>query len=281
MQTYYKNSVIRIGPAGIPLSCKERTNVDGIVYTRCLGLSAMEIRFARGFISEEEAKEIKKVAKKCDIEIYVHAPYYINLAGDKRNVKMSKEKILKSMHLAHLMGARVMTTHLGFYGNLSKKETMKRIVKNLRDIRDRVKKRGIEIPIGIETMGKKEVFGSLEEIIEVCRRINGVIPVLDIGHIHARGNGCLKEKEDFQRIFDMLEDLNLNHYLIHLTGVKYDKDGELYHVPIKKGDLPVIKLMECILENDFDVTIISESPVVEHDAVYAQILLDRAMEMMK
>jgi len=281
MQTYYKNSVIRIGPAGIPLSCKERTNVDGIVYTRCLGLSAMEIRFARGFISEEEAKEIKKVAKKCDIEIYVHAPYYINLAGDKRNIKMSKEKILKSMRLAHLMGARVMTTHLGFYGNLSKKETMKRIVKNLRDIRDRVKKRGIEIPIGIETMGKKEVFGSLEEIIEVCRRINGVIPVLDVGHIHARGNGCLKEKKDFQRIFDMLENLNLSHYLIHLTGVKYDKDGELYHVPIKKGDLPVIKLMECILENDFDVAIISESPVVEHDAVYAQILLDRAMEMMK
>lgn len=241
----------------------------------------MEIRFARGFISNEEAKEIKRVAKKCDIAIYVHAPYYINLAGDKRNVKMSREKIEKSLYLAHLMGARIMTTHLGFYGNLSKKETMKRIVKNLRAIRDRVKKRGIEVPIGLETMGKKEVFGSLEEIIEVCKRVRGTVPVIDIGHIHARCNGCLKEKEDFQKIFDALKDLNLNHYLIHLTGVKYDSSGELYHVPIKKGDIPVIKLMECILENDYDVTIISESPVVEHDAVYAQILLDRAMEMMK
>ncbi len=281
MPTYFKNSVIRIGPAGIPLSCKERTNIDGIIYTRCLGLSAMEIRFARGFISNEEAKEIKKVARKCDIAIYVHAPYYINLAGDKRNVKMSKEKIEKSLYLAHLMGAKIMTTHLGFYGNLSKKETMKRIVKNLRAIRDKMKKRGIEVPIGLETMGKKEVFGSLEEIIEVCKRVRGTVPVLDIGHIHARCNGCLKDKEDFQRIFDMTKELNINHYLIHLSGVKYDSNGELYHVPIKKGDLPVIKLMECILENDYDVTIISESPVVEHDAVYAQILLDRAMEMMK
>jgi len=102
-----------------------------------------------------------------------------------------------------------------------------------------------------------------------------------MGHIHARCNGCLKEKEDFQRVFDAVADLNLDHYLIHLTGVKYDKNGEIYHVPIKKSDLPVIKLMECILENDYDVTIISESPIVEHDAVYAQILLDRAMEMMK
>ncbi len=273
--------MIRIGPAGIPLSCKERTNIDGIIYTRCLGLSAMEIRFARGFISEEEAREIKKVAKKCDIAIYVHAPYYINLAGDKRNVKMSREKIEKTMKLGQLMGAKIATTHLGFYGGLSKKETMHRIVKNLRQIRDKMKKKGVEIPIGLETMGKKEVFGSLEEIVEVCKRVRGTVPVLDIGHIHARCIGCLKEKEDFQKVFDTVEELNLNHYLIHLTGVKYDSNGELYHVPIKKGDLPVIKLMECILENDYDVTIISESPVVEHDAVYTQILLDRAMEMMK
>ncbi len=273
--------MIRIGPAGIPLSCKERTNIDGIIYTRCLGLSAMEIRFARGFISDEEAKEIKKVARKSGIEIYVHSPYYINLAGDKRNVEMSREKIMKSLRLAHLMGARVMTTHLGFYGNLSKKETMRRIVKHLREIRNEAKKNGIETWIGVETMGKKEVFGSLDEIIEVCKRVRGVIPTLDMGHIHARCNGCLKEKEDFQRVFDAVADLNLDHYLIHLTGVKYDKNGEIYHVPIKKSDLPVIKLMECILENDYDVTIISESPIVEHDAVYAQILLDRAMEMMK
>ena len=273
--------MIRIGPAGIPLSCKERTNIDGIIYTRCLGLSAIEIRFARGFISEEEAKELKKVAKKAGIEMNVHAPYYINLAGDKRNVEMSREKIMKSLRLAHLMGARIMTTHLGFYGNLSKKETMRRIVKNLRQIRNEAKKNGIETWIGVETMGKREVFGSLDEIIEVCKRVRGVIPTIDIAHIHARCNGCLKEKKDFQRVFDAISDLNLEHYLIHLTGVKYDKNGEIYHVPIKKSDLPVIKLMECILENDYDVTIISESPIVEHDAVYAQILLDRAMEMMK
>ena len=272
--------MIRIGPAGIPLSCKERTNIDGIIYTRCLGLSAMEIRFSRAFVSEEEARQIKKAAKKSGIEICVHAPYYINLAGDERNVKMSVEKIEKSLHLANLMGARIMTTHLGFYGGLSKKETMKRIVKNLREIRNRAMKKGRTL-IGLETMGKKEVFGSIEEIVEVCKRVRGTVPVLDMAHIHARGNGCLREKEDIQRIFDMVESLNLNHYLIHITGVKYDSSGELYHTPIKKGDFPVIKLMECILENGYDVTIISESPLVEHDAIYAQILLDRAMEMIK
>jgi len=84
--------------AGIPLSCKDRTNRDGIIYTKNLGLSAMEIQFARGFISEEEAEEVRDVADKCDIELFVHAPYYINLTGDERNVEMSKEKIRKSRH---------------------------------------------------------------------------------------------------------------------------------------------------------------------------------------
>lgn len=273
--------MIRIGPAGIPLSCKERTYKDGIIYTRCLGLSAIEIRFSRAFLTKDEAKVIKKVAKKCDIEINVHAPYYINLAGEEKIVKLSKEKIEKSLYLSHFLGAKTITTHLGFYGNLSKKETMRRIVKNLREIRDKAKIDGIEVEIGIETMGKREVFGSLSEIIEVCERVRGVKPVIDIAHIHARGNGCLKSKGDMQKIFDALEDLNMNHYLIHVTGVKYDVEGEKYHTPIKKGDLQIIELMKCIIENDYDVTIISESPLVEHDAMYTQILLQRTMEMLK
>lgn len=273
--------MIRVGVAGIPLSCKDRTNRDGIIYTKNLGLSAMEIQFARGFISEEEAAELKGVAEKCGIEMFVHSPYYINLIGDDRNVEMSKNKIRKSIRLADVMGAKLVTVHTGYYGRASKKKAMERMVKNMRSLRDEFKEDGIEVPIGIETMGKKEVFGSLDEVIEVCKRVNSTIPVLDMGHIHARGNGCLREKEDFQQVFDKVSDLEMEHYLIHVTGVKYDRDGELYHVPIRKGDMPVLKMMECIVENDYNVTLISESPILEHDAVYAQILLDRAMEISK
>ncbi|MEA2053538.1 MAG: TIM barrel protein [Candidatus Thermoplasmatota archaeon] len=273
--------MIRIGVAGIPLSCKDRTNRDGIIYTKNLGLSAMEIQFARGFISEEEAKEIRDVANKCVVEMFIHSPYYINLLGNERNVEMSKNKIRKSVRLANVMGAKVVTIHTGFYGSLSKKKAIMRFTKNIRSLRDEFKKDGIEVPVGIETMGKKEVFGSLEEIVEVCKCVRGTVPVLDAGHIHARSNGCLKDKEGFQEVFDKVSGLELEHYLIHITGVKYNKDGEMYHVPIRKGDMPVIKLMECIIDNGYNVTIISESPILEHDAVYSQILLDRAMEMSK
>ena len=46
-----------------------------------------------------------------------------------------------------------------------------------------------------------------------------LVPVIDLGHIHARGNGCIKERENFEEIFDKLKPLRLRHYLIHITGV--------------------------------------------------------------
>ena len=37
---------------------------------------------------------------------------------------------------------------------------------------------------------------------EVMDEVDGVEPVPDFGHIHARGQGCLKTKEDFQEALD-------------------------------------------------------------------------------
>ncbi len=274
--------MIRIGIAGIPLSCKERTYKDGVIYTRNLGLSALEIQLSRGVVMEEsKAKETGEIAKQCDIELSLHAPYYLNFAGRPREMEMSFEKMNIAGAMAQLLDAKTMVVHPGFYGNHSKKETLLLIIQNLRLLRDDFKSKGIETNIGIETMGKKDVFGSLDEIAETCHHVAGIVPVLDFGHIHARGNGCLQNTDDFYNIFKKMEGLSLTHYLSHITGVAYNNAGALYHLPIRKGDLSFMKLMEVILENNYNITLISESPILEHDAVYTQILLDRAMELSK
>lgn len=269
--------MLRVGPAGLPLSCKERTIKDGVIYTKNLGLSAMEVQFSTGFIDEEEAIEIGNVAKKCDIEMHAHAPYYTTLIGNDSDVKMSFDKIINSGRLANLMGCRTLVIHPGFYGN-SKEETMRIMVKKIRELRNVFKIDGIRTKIGIETMGKKELFGSLDEVIRCCQRVSDVVPVIDFAHIHARGGGGLKDKKDFDEIFNKLELLSLNRYLCHLTGVAYDEDGEIHHVPIRKGDANFDSLMDCLLERNLEVTLISESPLLEHDAMHIQILLNRAIE---
>jgi len=271
--------MIRIGQAGIPLSCKGRTNKDGLAYTKqVLDLNAMEIQFVRGLyvMADEEAQFIKDYSKENDVELHVHAPYYINLAGDEET-DLSFEKILFSARLAEKMGAKTVVTHPGYYGELSERKTLKRIIKNTKKLQSLFKKEKLKIKIGLETMGKQKVFGSLNEIVEVCSNVKGIIPAVDMGHIHARGNGCLKERKDFEGVFQKLKPLRLKHYLIHLTGVLYEKGNEYYHLPIKKGDMPLAPLIDIVLDNNYNVTFISESPLLEHDAVYIRLQVEKAI----
>ncbi|MFH1100457.1 MAG: TIM barrel protein [Methanobacteriota archaeon] len=275
-----EGKMIRIGPAGIPLSCKGRTHKDGVVYTKKnLDLNAIEIQFVRGLymMSDEESQFIKDFSRENDIEVHVHAPYYINLAGDDEEVKMSFEKIKNSVQMADKMGAKTVVIHPGFYGENSEKKTLKKIIKNAKKITSSFKKEKIKTRLGLETMGKQKVFGTLEEIVSVCKEVKEVVPVIDLGHIHARGNGCLKEREDFEKMFATLKPLRLRHYLMHITGVLYENGNEYYHLPIKKGDMPLAPLIEIIMDNQYNVTLISESPLLEHDAVYIRLQVEKAI----
>jgi len=271
--------MIRIGPAGIPLSCKGRTNKDGLIYTKqVLDLNAIEIQFVRGLyvMEDEEATFMRDYAKENDVELHVHAPYYINLVGGDE-VDLSFEKIMSSAKLADKMGAKTVVVHPGYYGENSEQKTMKKIIKNIKKLQSSFKKEKIKVKIGLETMGKQKVFGSLDEIIEVCSNVKGVVPVIDLGHIHARGNGCLKERGNFEEVFKKLKPLRLRHYLVHITGVLYENGNEYYHLPIKKGDMPLAPLADIILDNNYNVTLISESPLLEHDAMYIKLQIEKGI----
>ena len=271
--------MIRIGQAGIPLSCKGRTNKDGLVYTKeILDLNAMEVQFVRGLyvMEDEEAQFMKEYSQENDVELHVHAPYYINLADDEE-VELSFEKILFSARLADKMGAKTVIVHPGYYGDKSERKTLKKIVKNTKKLSSIFRKEKIKTKIGLETMGKQKVFGDLDEIIEVCSSVKGVVPIVDLGHVHARCNGCLKKQDDFKEIFEKLKTLKLEHYIMHVTGVLYENGNEQYHLPIKKGDMPLAPLIEVILDNNYNVTLISESPLLEHDAVYMRLQVEKAI----
>jgi len=48
-------------------------------------------------------------------------------------------------------------------------------------------------------------------------------------------------------------------------------------VPLKKGDMPLAPLIEIILDNKLNVTLISESPLLEHDAVFIRLQVEKAI----
>ena len=60
--------------------------------------------------------------------------------------------------------------------------------------------------VGIETSGRQELWGTVEEVLEVCNHVEGTVPVLNIGHIHARGHGSMRTSEDYAELFDMVRE---------------------------------------------------------------------------
>lgn len=233
---------------------------------------------ASGIVRDyRELAELKEISKELDIFFSIHTPYYMDLIGGGEITEKSKESIKWCGILANEMGARVVVTHVGLYGGRSSEKALEVAVSNVRELRDWYKKNNINSSIGLETSGKREVFGDIDEILAVSKRVSGVIPVLNFAHVHARGNGSLKRREDFQKIFDKAQKVIPDDYYTHFSGVEYEGGSEKRYTPIKKGDLKFEPLAECILDNNFDITIISGSPLLEHDAMYMKVILERVL----
>jgi deoxyribonuclease-4 len=233
---------------------------------------------ASGIVKDyKELAELKDISRELDIYFSIHTPYYMDLVGGGNITQKSKDSIKWCGILANEMGAKVVVTHIGLTGRHSKKKALERVVTNVREIRDWYKKQKIKAKIGLETSGKQEVFGDLDEVLAVCKRVNGVVPVLNFAHIHARGNGSLKKREDFQEIFDKTQKITKKELYTHFSGVEYEEGNERRYTPIKKGDLKFEPLAECILDNNIDITIISGSPLLEHDAMYMKVILERVL----
>ena len=95
---------IRLGPAGSP----GKSTLEGVQMVNDMGLQAMEVEFVRGVhMGIDLAREVGALAKKLDIELSIHAPYYINLASaEKKKIQESKKRILDSVERGHYLGAR-------------------------------------------------------------------------------------------------------------------------------------------------------------------------------
>jgi deoxyribonuclease-4 len=225
-----------------------------------------------------ELRDTGKLAKELDVELSVHTPYYMDLSGEEEIASRSIANVVYGGIIADAVGAHVVVTHMGLYGTMDSKEATKAVVKRMTRLVKEFQTRGIKARIGLETSGKQMVYGSLDEVLEVVQKARGTVPVLNFPHIHARGHGSLQSKEDFQEVFDRTRKASrLNWFYTHFSGVQHEGGNEKRYTPIKKGDLKFEPLAECILDNDYNVTVISGSPLLEHDAMYMKVILERIL----
>jgi len=263
---------IRLGPSGIPLSCKAYDSISGVRRVAELGLQAMEIEFVRGVhMGAEMAKDLGVVAKELDIELSVHAPYYINLLSLQKAKRIaSKKRILLSLERGSQMGAKAVTVHAGFYMKRLPEEAYEIVKESCIEIIQKAKESGLKTALALETSGKPSAFGSLEEILKLNKE-TGIIPCIDFAHIFARNNGSI----NYKTILNSFQKAGLKKLYAHFSGIEFTQKGERSHLPLGQGGPQFEPLAKEILKRKLDATIICESPLLERDALKMKRIFER------
>ena len=232
------------------------------------GLDAYEYQCGNGVrCGEATARRIALAAEEYNIAMSVHSPYYINLATPEDEKRMGGiNYILQSAQLAKFFGGERVVVHSGALGKLTREEALEYAKKTLKMAREAMVSEGFEnIRLCIETMGKINQLGNLEEVIELCKLDESFLPCIDFGHLNARTLGGLKTKADFEVIFDAMKNgLGMDRLKVfhsHFSKIEYTKGGEKKHLTFEDAvfgpDFDYVA--EIIKERDLAPTIISES----------------------
>jgi len=242
-----------------------------------MGLNAYEYSLTRGInIKEETARLIGEEARKYNIAVSVHAPYYINLASpEKEKAEKSLEYILDSLEVATWLGATRVVFHPGSCAKISRQKANENVISMLKQLIGQAKD---YLQSGIflcpETMGKMNQVGTLDEILYFCSLHDNIVPTLDFGHIHARGLGAIKSKGDYEEIIDRVENAigyeRTKSFHSHFSRIEFTEGGEKKHWTMSDTEYgpEFSHLAEVIIERKLTPTIICESRgVMAEDAL--------------
>jgi deoxyribonuclease-4 len=261
------------GPAGKPIDFKGKA-FESSAYLKERGLHAFEYQSTYGVkIGEVSARILKEQSMKEGILVSMHGPYYINLASkEEEKIDKSIERLVQSAKAGEWMGAYRIVFHPGFYSNRKPADVLKIAKSTIKRLLGRCEEEGInDFTFSPETTGKRSQLGNLDEIIDICQSFDHFEPTIDFAHIHARGRGILNKKEDYNCIFSKLEDnLDINRLHCHFTTIEYTDKGERKHHDISEESEygPYIRdLLENLIENDWNATIICETPLIDKDAL--------------
>ena len=213
-----------------------KSSVEAPKWLRSMELDAYEYQANKGVnISEEKAIELGKEAESNNIELSIHAPYFISLSSeDPQKRDNSVKYIIDTLKAAKFMKAKRIVVHCGTSSKRDRKiahELQKETL--LKAINEAKNQKLNHIYICPETMGKINQLGTIEEVVNLCKLNDILLPAVDFGHLHARELGGLNVYNDFLRIFDEIENGlgidRLKNFHIHYSRIEYTDGGEKKH----------------------------------------------------
>ena len=241
-----------------------------------VGLDAYEYEAGNGIAAGEGTlRAIGEKARAHGIAMSLHTPYFISLSGVEEEKRLkSLDYIQKSLWAAELLGADTIVIHSGSAAKISREEAMRLSCDTLLRVAEAVG--STTVRLGIETMGKINQLGTLDEVIEQCKVAPIYAPVVDFGHLNARNvGGAFPDVDSYRRVFDAigtrLGDAFAKNLHCHFSKIEYTKAGEKKHLTFSDEVYgPVFEpLAEAIVREGVSPRIICESAGTQaEDALY-------------
>ena len=230
----------KFGPAGnsesfAALGYKNSLQVPEYIVK--MGLDCYEYQCGRGVnIGEEKAKELGLKAKEVGISLSLHAPYYISMSSVEEEKRLNSiNYILASAKAVNAMRGDRIVVHTGSCGKITREHALELALDTMKKALDALDNEGLShIHICPETMGKVNQLGTLNEVLELCRLDERLIPCIDFGHLNARDLGVLKTTADFENIFTSIKNAlgtdRLKCFHSHFSKIEYTTGGEKRHL---------------------------------------------------
>ena len=239
-------------------------------WVKSKGLDAYEYEGGQGIRgSIETFTKIGDEAEKNGIKLSVHAPYFISLSSVEEEKRLGSAKyFIDSARCALAMRAETIVVHAGSTAKLDRAVALEYAKTALSHAIKELDRENLYngVLIGIETMGKVNQLGTLDEVIELCKVDKNVRPVVDFGHMNARElGGVFMTSDDYKRIFDRIASELCPEYAdklhCHFSKIEYTKGGEKKHLTFADTVFgPDFEpLMKAIAELGVSPTIICES----------------------
>lgn len=201
----------KFGPAGNSesFSAVYKSSLAAPKWIREFGLDAYEYQCGKGVnVGEETARKLGENAAESGIAMSLHAPYFINLANpDPESLRKTAGYIVSACQAADWMGATRVTVHSGALMKRTRREAMDIALGSTREVVKIVDGEGYgHIAMCLETMGKINQLGDLDEVLELCQLDERLLPCVDFGHLYARTLGEMDgSHEQISRILDRME----------------------------------------------------------------------------
>lgn len=262
---------MRFGPAGMceqAASDKVKSTEKLLEYLAERGLDAFEYQCGRGVnLGEAKALSIGSKSRETGIEISLHAPYYTSLASAEQEKRDNSVKyILQSARAVSLMGGRRIVVHPGGLGKMSRELAAEAACETLLKAQRALDEEGLEdVIICPEVMGKINQLGTVDEVIEMCRVDERMLPCVDFGHLNSRTHGAIRSKEDYIAVIAQIErelgQERARKMHIHFSKIEYSKGGEVRHLTFADTQFgpDYMPLVDSLSERKMYGTVICES----------------------